>query len=95
MTCIYYIQTELVIEHKGRNGIHNTTYTNRRVKKYLLPDNGVHNTVERMIFENSFITVLFTCRDGWVNQTHKEAYEEHCKDIQNITKIYIRSVGFS
>lgn len=102
MGCDYYIQTELVIEFRDKDGKICTIYTNRELQKgYIFhcqdedsdddmetQDKKYQAELERRIAENTYNKMLFE-NEKWVKEPYKKKYEQHLmKTYKEIKKIY-------
>jgi cystathionine beta-lyase family protein involved in aluminum resistance len=104
MGCDYYVQSELVIEYIGNNGVINTLYTNRVLKKCYLNSSYSDSDddyqisyekrdadLDKLIKENTFNKILFE-KDKWIKSGYQEKYENYLlknhHEIKKIIKIY-------
>ena len=101
MGCDYYIQTELVIKFKDKNGKICHIYTNRELKNgYVFnyqdqDSDDDHDTankkfiaeIERKIKDNTYKKMLFE-NDQWIKESYKLHYENYLmQTYKEITKI--------
>ena len=101
MGCDYYIQTELVIEFRDKDGKICTIYTNRELQKgyiFSYPDQDsdddmetqdkkYHAELERRIQQHTNNKMLFE-NDNWIKESYKKKYEDYIlKTFNQIHKL--------
>ena len=101
MGCDYYIQCELVIEYKCKDGRINTIYTNRSIEKGyvyhyrdqdsddddITCDKKFKAEIERRIKKNTYNKMLFQ-NGAWVKESYKTRYEaDLIRNYKDIEKI--------
>ena len=95
----YYIQKELIIEYKNKNGLLCTITTNINIeKKYINPciekEREIH--INREINDNTYKTIIYN-NGAWITDLYRKQYKKQLiktfREIHEIIKIYTKNTA--
>lgn len=94
MGCDYYVQTELAIEFKDKDGKINFIYTNRELQKGYIHQSSDYDSdddfetmnkkysaeIERKIKDNTYNKILFE-NGEWIKESYKTKYHDYLLNL--------------